>query len=152
MDVTGIAIEDVVPHRGAMLFVEHLVAADADGATVPGTVRLGPLFTGHQGPPAWGAVEWMAQAIAAWAGCRARRRGEPVKLGFLLGTRRYQAQCSHFRIGARLRVEAHCELFGDNGLGMFACRILDDGVVLASANLSVFEPDDSAAYLEGHAP
>lgn len=152
MDVTGIAIEGVVPHRGAMLFVEHLVAADADGATVTGTVRLGQLFTDDQGLPAWVGVEWMAQAIAAWAGCRARRRGEPVKLGFLLGTRRYQAHCSHFRIGAQLRVEAHCELFGDNGLGMFACRILDDGVVLASANLSVFEPDDSAAYLEGHAP
>jgi len=152
MDVTGIAIEDVVPHRGGRFSADHRGGAAADGAPVTGTVRLGQLFTDDQGLPAWVGVEWMAQAIAAWAGCRARRRGEPVKLGFLLGTRRYQAQCSHFRIGARLRVEAHCELFGDNGLGMFACRILDDGVVLASANLSVFEPDDSAAYLEGHAP
>lgn len=37
---------------------------------------------------------------------------------------------------------------GDNGLGMFACRILHGEAVLATANISVFEPPDAAAYLE----
>jgi predicted hotdog family 3-hydroxylacyl-ACP dehydratase len=47
-----------------------------------------------------------------------------------------------------LRVEATRELLGDNGLGMFSCRILGDGEELATANVSVFEPPDAMAYLE----
>jgi len=152
MDAAGIRIEDVVPHRGAMLFVDKLLAADKDSVAVSATVRLGQLFTADAGLPAWVGVELMAQAIAAWAGWQARQRGERVKLGFLLGTRRYEASCEHFAIGALLRIEAHCELFGDNGLGMFSCRILEGDAVLATANLSVFEPANPEAYLEGHAP
>jgi hypothetical protein len=45
-------------------------------------------------------------------------------------------------------VEAQCELMGENGLGMFACRILAGDVELAVANVSVFEPRDAMAYLE----
>ena len=36
---------------------------------------------------------------------------------------------------------------GENGLGMFACRILVDDEVAATANLSVFEPPDEAAFV-----
>ena len=46
------------------------------------------------------------------------------------------------RLGLRLRIECHRELMGDNGLGMFACRLLDGERELASANVSVFEPPD----------
>ncbi len=37
---------------------------------------------------------------------------------------------------------------GENGLGMFACRILAGATELAVANVSVFEPRDAMAYLE----
>jgi hypothetical protein len=40
-----------------------------------------------------------------------------------------------------LRVEARCELADGSGLGMFACRILQGQQVLASANVSVYQPD-----------
>ena len=53
-----------------------------------------------------------------------------------------------FTAGTVLRVEAIRELLGDNGLGMFACRILAGGDEIASANVSVFEPPDAMAYLE----
>ena len=36
---------------------------------------------------------------------------------------------------------------GDNGLGMFACRLLDGDDEVATANVSVFEPPDPDAYL-----
>jgi predicted hotdog family 3-hydroxylacyl-ACP dehydratase len=106
------------------------------------------VFGDAAGVPAWVGVEYMAQTVAAWAGCRARERGAEPSIGFLLGTRRYQAEIERFPAGAVLRVEARCELMGDNGLGMFACRILQQEQVLASANISVFEPPDAAAYLE----
>ena len=49
--------------------------------------------------------------------------------------------------GTRLRIECQRELMGDNGLGMFACRLLEGDAVIATANVSVFEPPDPTAYL-----
>ena len=152
MDVAGLTIEDVVPHRAPMLLLDRLLSADEDSVVVEGGVRHGQPFATDAGVPAFVGVEVMAQAIAAWAGCRAHRLGQPVKLGFLLGTRRYACARTHFAFGARLRVEARREVMGDNGLGMFACRLWHDGEPVADALLSVFEPPDAAAFLETPTP
>lgn len=141
-------IEQVVPHRGAMRLVHRLLAWDEQRAAVEVVVPADGPFHERDGVPAWVGIEYMAQAIAAWAGCQARARGEEPRIGFLLGSRRYTAETGHFARGSRLRVETECELFGDNGLGMFACRILDGERVLASANVSVYEPGDAQAYLQ----
>lgn len=147
--VDNIAIESVVPHRGRMLLVHRLLARDDDSVVVGADIRADNLFADTQGVPAWIGIEYMAQAIAAWAGCRALARNEPVRIGFLLGARRYDGDPRHFAIGMTLRIEAHRELFGDNGMGMFACRILEGETELARAQVAVFEPPDPKAFLEG---
>ncbi len=152
MNFVGTPIEAMVPHSGRMLMVDALLANDEDSVVVAAEVRADNLFADAQGVPAWVGIEYMAQAIAAWAGCRALARNEPTKIGFLLGTRRYDCRCRSFAIGARLRIEARRELFGENGLGMFACRILEGDTELASANVSVFEPPDPAAFQEEQGP
>ena len=38
---------------------------------------------------------------------------------------------------------------GDNGLGMFACTLSMDGREVARANVSVFQPADAQAFLQG---
>ncbi len=141
-------IEQVIPHRGQMRLIDRLLAWDEDSVVTELRVPADAVFGDAAGVPAWVGVEYMAQTVAAWAGCRARGRGAEPSIGFLLGTRRYQADTDRFPAGAVLRVEARCELMGDNGLGMFACRILQQERVLASANISVFEPPDAVAYLE----
>lgn len=142
-------IEPFVPHRGRMRLVDRLLHADADGVRVGLTVRAIPPLGRDGIVPAWVGVEYMAQAVSAWAGWQAAQRNEPPKLGFLLGTRRYVAHRPAFDDGAALEVDAHCELFGDNGLGMFTCRIRAGDAVVAEAALSVFEPPDADAYLNG---
>ena len=141
-------IERVVPHRDTLRLVDRLVAWDEDSVAVELRVPHEGPFSHAEGVPAWVGVEYMAQAIAAWAGCRARSAGREPSIGFLLGTRRYESRLTWFVAGALLRVEATRELLGDNGLGMFRCRILEDGDELATANVSVFEPPDAMAYLE----
>ncbi|WP_239501491.1 MULTISPECIES: hotdog family protein [Stenotrophomonas] len=142
------AVEDVVPHRFDMCLLDRIVRWDDTTVEAELVVPADGVFVEGNAIPAWIGIEYMAQAIAAWAGCRARQAGTPVQLGFLLGTRRYTAARSGFPVGTRLRVQARCELTGDNGLGMFACRILAGDEEWASANVSVFEPTDTQAYLE----
>jgi predicted hotdog family 3-hydroxylacyl-ACP dehydratase len=148
MDSGAIDILSVVPHSGRMLLVDALLASDADSVLVSAQVRHDNPFADDAGVPAWVGIEYMAQAVAAWAGCRALERGERARIGFLLGTRKYECDGAHFPFGAQLRIEARRELFGENGLGMFSCRILEGERELARANLSVFEPPDPAAFLE----
>jgi len=142
------AIEEVVPHRQDMCLLQRILRWDQDSIeaelVVPGT----GLFIENGQMPAWIGIEYMAQAIAAWSGCRARAAGAAPQLGFLLGSRRYSSLRSGSPSGTRLRVQARRELLGDNGLGMFACRILAGEEEWAVANVSVYEPVDAKAYLE----
>jgi predicted hotdog family 3-hydroxylacyl-ACP dehydratase len=90
----------------------------------------------------------MAQTIAAHAGHLARLRGEPVTIGFLLGSRRYDCARPAFAVGSVLRVFVRCLLLADNGLGSYECRIEDDYGTVATATVSVFQPANAEQFLE----
>ncbi|NMM80847.1 hypothetical protein B2J86_07865 [Acidovorax sp. SRB_14] len=140
-------IENYVPHRSAMLLLDRLLDADNESAVAEVTVPCDGLFLQDAGMPAWVGLEYMAQTVAAWAGWQAVQKSEPVKLGFLLGTRKYNATQAFFAPGTCLRVSVHCELVADNGLGMFDCHIHHQEQELAVARISVYEPEDGSAYI-----
>jgi predicted hotdog family 3-hydroxylacyl-ACP dehydratase len=143
-------IGELVPHAGTMSLLGRLLAVDDE--TLAAEVVIGPdtLFFDGREVGAWVGVEYMAQAVAAHAGHAARQRGEPVKVGFLLGARRYQSSVSGFAQGMVLRVHVRCELQGENGLGAFACRIEDagSGAALAEATITVFQPANVNEFLQ----
>ena len=141
-------IENYVPHRGAMLLIDLLIAADDEGAVAEVEVPRDGLFLQDEGMPAWVGLEYMAQTVAAWAGWRAVQAGQPLKLGFLLGTRKFDASTHFFAPATRLVVQVQCELIAENGLGMFACFIRANDQVCATARISVYEPEDGSAYVQ----
>ncbi|RYF71025.1 MAG: hypothetical protein EOO29_30780 [Comamonadaceae bacterium] len=146
-------IENYVPHRGAMLLLDRLLAADDESAVAEVTVPRDGVFLHDAGMPSWVGIEYMAQTVAAWAGWQALQKGRAVQIGFLLGSRRYETSQAFFAPGTRLSVSVRCELMGDNGLGMFNCRIEADGEKeLATARISVFEPEDGNAYIPPSSP
>ena len=134
------AMDAWVPHRGGMNLLDSVEHCDDFAIEARVRVPADGLFHGDDGVPAWIGIEYMAQAVAAWSGARARTGGGSPRIGYLLGSRRYEASVPVFEVGAELRVFAHCELMAGNGLGMFDCRIEQGGRVLASGRLSVFEP------------
>lgn len=142
------AIEEVVPYRDGMCLLDRVLRWDDETIQAELVVPYEGLFVEDGGVPAWLGIEYMAQAIAAWAGCRARRAGREPNIGFLLGSRRYTSTRDVFPSGTRLRIDARCELLADNGLGMFACSLQAGDEQWAVANVSVFEPADAMAYLE----
>nr|WP_211474507.1 hotdog family protein [Collimonas humicola] len=144
-------IRSLLPHSGTMVLLDRLLHAGAEELLAEVTIRTDSLFCRQHGVPAWVGVEYMAQAIAAYAGYTARQRGEEVKIGFLLGTRRYEAACAEFAIGSVLQVQVHRLLQADNGIGSFECHIRASTSMqqLASATITVFQPVDAAVFLEG---
>lgn len=140
-------VEHYLPHRGTMQLLDRLLAAGPEFAIAQVRVPRDSLFHQVQGVPGWVAIEYMAQTVAAWAGWNALQRQQSVKLGFLLGSRKFVALQPFIAPGSVLQVHVSCELMGDNGLGMFDCQVLDGEQVLATAKVSVFEPTDGRAYL-----
>ena len=132
-----------VPHRGAMNLLTAVEHVDDQTIRARVVVPAQGLFVADGGVPAWVGIEYMAQAVADWSGARVRAGGGSPRIGYLLGSRRYEANVPVFPVGAELRVFGQCELRGDNGLGMFDCRIEQEGRVLASGRLSVFEPPEN---------
>jgi predicted hotdog family 3-hydroxylacyl-ACP dehydratase len=141
-------IRSLVPHERSMLLLDRVLAADADSLCAEVTIRPDSLFCTEDGVGAWIGIEYMAQAIAAHAGHLAHLRGEPVTIGFLLGSRRYDCARPAFAVGSVLRVHVRCLLLADNGLGSYECRIEDDNDVVANATVSVFQPANAEEFLE----
>jgi len=142
-------IESLLPHRGRMRLIDRLVSHDGDAVVCELAVRDDPLFCHDGSVGAWVGIEYMAQTVAALIGMRAQTAGTPVKIGLLLGARRYVAHVPGFAPGDVLQVSASQVFQGDNGLAAFDARITRDGAVLAEATLSAFQPDDVNAFLKG---
>jgi predicted hotdog family 3-hydroxylacyl-ACP dehydratase len=131
-----------------MVLIDRAISADEENLCAEVRIRSESLFCVNGAVGSWVGIEYMAQTIGAWAGYTARLRGEPVKPGFLLGTRRYECVRACFPVGALLRIHVRRLLQEANGLASFACRIEDESGVIASANLSVFQSMEPARFSE----
>lgn len=137
-------IASVLPHAPPMIFLDAVLEFDAEGATAVTVIRDDHLFATPNGVPVHFGIELMAQTCGAYVGSLARSRGEPVKLGFILGTRRYRGSVRWFGIGDRLVVRVRMTI-RDETMGVFECAIERDGITVAEAQLSVYQPPDAAA-------
>lgn len=141
-------IAELIPHAGDMILIDQVLRFGDEDIEIQLTVRDGNLFSQADGSlPAWVGIELMAQSVAAYAGCQARQLGEPVELGFLLGTRNYQCSVERFPAGTVLHIHASRSLQDDNGMGVFECHLQGPGIQ-AEARLNVFRPPQPAVYLQ----
>lgn len=140
----------LVPHAGDMVFLDSVVSADTSTLTARLCITQRSMFFDGAGVGAWVGIEYMAQAIAAHAGWLALQRGEPVSVGFLLGSRRYQCSVAAFALGSTLDVHIQHVLQGENGLAAFECSIAEraTGLQLASATVTVYQPDNVNEFLQ----
>ncbi|MFJ2389587.1 hotdog family protein [Pseudomonas koreensis] len=143
-------LAELLPHAGDMILIEQILSFDEEQIHTRLTVKPGGLFSLPDGSlPAWVGVELMAQSVAAFAGCHARQKGNPVALGFLLGTRKFECNVEAFPAGIELTIHGIRSLEDDNGMGVFECHIHGPGIE-ASARLNVFRPPQPSQYLEQH--
>ena len=140
--------EELLPHSGRMVLIDDAIDAGDDWVRAGVRIAEDSLFyQPGKGVPSWIGIEYMAQTIALFSGVQAKRAGQDVRVGFLLGTRKYQAAQDYFRLGSYLEVFAS-EEWNDGQMAIFDCHIENEGR-LATARLNVFQPRDLAAYLEG---
>ena len=146
-------IRTLVPHAGPMVLLDSLVSVDADNLCAAVAITERTMFCRNGEVGSWVGIEYMAQAIAAHAGWLALQEGAPIRIGFLLGSRRYECTVPAFAQGTILHVHVHMEIKNENGLGAYQCRIEDashPGQVLAQGTITVFQPENIEEFMKGN--
>ncbi|WP_428773789.1 hotdog family protein [Vibrio sp.] len=136
-------IDQLLPHDDPMILID--TAVDIQQDTVHCQVTIGPnnpFFNAESDSvPSYVGIEFMAQSVAAWSGYHALMQGAEPPIGFLLGSRRYHSECTRFKRGLLLDIQAE-KVIQDNGMAVFACKIFDQDNCVASCQLNVFVPNE----------
>lgn len=144
MGITTVDVRDLLPHQGNMVLIDRLCEVTETSALAELTVKNEGLFMGAPDMPAWVGIELMSQVIAAWAGNNAAKAGEDVKMGFLLGTRRYTSYVEKFSAGQSLSIFTEQIFKDDSGMAVVDCKIMDEQKqVLVEAKINVYQPSDT---------
>ena len=152
----------LLPHSGHMVLLDEVLAYDSQSLHATATLRPNCLLlpAGSTSLPVWMGMEIMAQGIAAWSGAHALDRGEPVRLGFLLGSRKLTLGVSEIPVGTVLDIHIALSLEDNLGMGVFDCSLncrqpapghehnMPPGMVLLSGSLNVYSPKSDQALQE----
>ncbi len=129
-------------HRDPMLLLDTLLDCSGETTVCEWTVVQDDAFVeAGLGVPAYIGVEFMAQCVAVHAGARARVEGKGPPLGYLLGTRHFNASVSYFEIGETYRASCEELILDGNGLGSYDCKIILGDMCIANARLAVAEKE-----------
>ena len=146
LSADGLPADQFVPHEGSISLLDKVLTCDAESLRASAIVRVDNPFLLDGVVPASIGLEYMAQAIAAWAGLRAIEE-ESIKLGFLVGTRSYVVSEGHFVVGTVLVVFVKRIIEGNSGLNVFDCEIKFSGGH-AKAKVIVLQPNDIEVYFD----
>lgn len=132
---------DILPHDMPLALVDELIDVHALSIHCRVTISDKNIFFNHETKtiPAWVGIEFMAQSVAGWSGYHAWKKGNKSPIGFLLGSRKYKAECSEFQQGDTLDIFAE-QVLENNGMAVFSCYIESNGQQVASSQLNVFVP------------
>ena len=99
-------IAPLLPHSGHMVLLDCITEYGDDYLHATAHVGEKHILLQAGSLPVLAGMEIMAQGIAALAGCHAHNRGEPVRLGFLLGTRKLNLFADTIAVGTHPRKTA----------------------------------------------
>jgi len=134
------SVSEVLPHEKPMILIDAIIDYSESHLTAVVEIKKDTLFVSDEaGVPAWIGVEYMAQSIAAFAGVRDLLKDEPIRVGYLVGTKKYESQIPVFPVGSRLRVNVQ-EQYQGSDIGLFQCQIEIDQQVQVEAVLTVHHP------------
>jgi len=140
-------LHSLLPHNRTMLLINE--PADSGEGWAESSVRIGEdsaFYRPGAGVPSWVGAEYMAQTIALYAGIGAMDAGDEIKIGLLIGSRRYNAITPYFTLGKSLRIRVN-EVWEDEQMAVFDCSI-DAEEHLAEAQINVFRPVDPGRFLK----
>jgi len=141
-------ILSIMPHRGKMLLLTKVNEYDLQEESIEAEYHLtedclfyDPVISGV---PAWVGFEFIAQTVSAYKGIKTLIKGEPVKLGFILGVSQMRIGLSFFKTGSILVIKAR-EFENMDPVFIYEGEIFIEGRKVLEGKLTVMEVDDEKA-------
>ena len=131
------AIAEVLPHSAPMILLDEIVAYGGASIRCRAAIRSDSTFVSAGRVRAIVSLEYMAQAVAAFAGMRGRTTGALPRIGYVISARQMTLGVEQFEIGDELLVDAE-EAWGDERMSSFRCKVNRDGRCIAKASLSFY--------------
>ncbi len=137
-------IESLLPHTGKMVLLDKICDFGEDFLIAESTIKPDNLLIKHNQFATYSGIELMAQAIGAWSGCMETLANRPIRLGYLLGTRKLTINSQEIAIGTTLKIEAKMSIQDATGFSVFDCKLIDKATeqILLEAALNVFIPEE----------
>ena len=142
-------IDQFVPHSASMSLLDSVLEYGDDWLHASVKITPQSMFVEEKGVPAIVGVEYLAQAVAAYAGTLEQKKGNKPKLGFLLAVRKYSCSSDFFPIGENLLLKVNLEMLADNGLSVFQAELIGK-TAQGSARLNVYQPANPDDLLQGN--
>ncbi len=138
-------VAPLLPHSGDMVLLDRISDFGEDFLIAETEIRSDNILIKHGKLATFAGIEIMAQGVAAWSGCLATLADEPVRLGYLLGTRKLHIHTQEIPIGSKLQIKIKMSIQDSTGFGVFDSQLIDltSGKVILEGALNVFSPKDS---------
>ena len=120
-------VASLLPHSGHMVLIDCVKEFGDDYTVCRAPVGDKHILLQDGVLPSMAYMELMAQGIGAFAGIEALKAGEPVRLGFLLGTRKLDLFADSVPVGTELEIRAPCVHSGFGRHGRIRLRVALDG-------------------------
>jgi predicted hotdog family 3-hydroxylacyl-ACP dehydratase len=144
-------VAEVLPQKPPMLLLESILWHTPNATACRVDLEASrPFSRAADGAiPSWVALEYMAQCAAAHSGMREHSEGRPIRMGFLLGSRRVTFHARSFAFDRELHVVAR-STWSDTELASFECQVNDpsSGALLAECELAAYSPHRLQDLLE----
>ena len=138
-------VAPLLPHSGDMVLLDRISDFGEDFLIAETEIRSDNILIKHGKLATFAGIEIMAQGVAAWSGCLATLADEPVRLGYLLGTRKLHIHTQEIPVGSKLQIKIKMSIQDSTGFGVFDSQLIDLtlGKVILEGALNVFSPKDS---------
>lgn len=141
-------IEDVaplLPHSGDMVLLDCVTEYGDDYLTAEMQVKADNILIKKGKLLTVSGIEILAQGVAAWAGCMSFLADEPIRLGYLLGTRKLFVYTQEIPIGTNLQIKVKKSIQDAAGFGVFDCQLIDlkENKVIVEGALNLFCPKNN---------
>jgi predicted hotdog family 3-hydroxylacyl-ACP dehydratase len=133
-------IAELLPHAGAMVLLDEMTAWADGAAQCTLTVRAGAPFVRDGGVTSAATIEYMAQAVAASFGYAALLGGAGVRVGMIIGCKRFSAHRERLEVGERARVDVK-RIQGNDTLSHFECKLWTGSALFAEAVLTLYHAE-----------
>jgi hypothetical protein len=134
-----------LPHEPPMVLIDRLVEYNENEIVVETLIKESYPFSNSAG--SWIGLEFMAQAAGVHAELIRVDNNQEVKIGFLLGTRRFESYIPEFVVGKTVLITVRKEFTADNGVSAATGYIHDlDGELLCEAVLTLFQAKNNSDF------